>query len=665
MSFAARFQAGSDIASDLMNTYESAKDRKALNKISASEQTEGTQFDEATAQALSYAADQKNADGSATYAVTPNAKGGYGLQPRPNADTKNENGEIVSMAGEAATEYNPAKTYTFMGKSQDTAFSPAEQTRAKQAASADVISRRDPKLGLAMRSAAASEERAAQSFDASQKMAGLQMKALERQDKTASAGDAADGVQKQFFSSLVDANGKQRAPTDSEVGTGMQIKAQHLFQNGQQDAGERAWNQASQLLVHNVARQGVERDQAFAGALSALGTGNTSPLVEAYNKFIPDGYQVKSIEKNPDGSLSIHRTDLAGRAVSPETTSTLVLAKNLEMMKDPRSIITYAQQSIANQLAARKSDVDERAVAAKERHNEVLSERSMGLNGAGSKRSAKDEHATALETILTKSENKLTPDQVGQAQDLVQKIAAMAGATSSPEQAARVAVDASLYPAKVKPQLNLQTGTWDNYYSDPQIADGKRIQVAGNVMTLDDIKGKDKKTLTDSAAKLLSTMGNQTQQAALLQALASPAERAEIEKNTLERGGQPALDIMKRKLDILQLLAPSRDAGKDRPATPGLFGEAGPKLGLGASRAMQTDPASEAGKFQARRVAGSASDDQKNSARQQSSDVMSRQFQRDAASMAPLALAQKYDALRGSLSSTDAAALFAIEKTIR
>jgi hypothetical protein len=82
-------------------------------------------------------------------------------------------------------------------------------------------------------------------------------------------------------------------------------------------------------------------------------------------------------------------------------------------------------------------------------------------------------------------------------------------------------------------------------------------------------------------------------------------------------------------------------------------------------RQQPVDPASPAGRSQARQAELRAEAGRRDQERMAAQQALSKQFQADKASMDPLALAQKYDSMRGQLPTADAAELQRIERNIR
>lgn len=124
------------------------------------------------------------------------------------------------------------------------------------------------------------------------------------------------------------------------------------------------------------------------------------------------------------------------------------------------------------------------------------------------------------------------------------------------------------------------------------------------------------------------------------------------------RDAAPTLELLSKHLDP-KLLQRERDRGKPQPErgqVGGLFGRSTP---------TPVPPNSPAGLFQARQAALRDSAAAADAARAARQAELSAQFRADAKTMDPLSLAQKYDRLRTSLPTQDAAELQRIERQIR
>ena len=681
MSFASRFKAGSDIAKDLVNTYQTAKEQGELDKINQSKQTESEGFtpeDDAQRLAMQNA---KKPDGTPYYDITTgDEKGGYGV--KMNFTTKDASGADVVPAD---IKRDPVKMYDFMGKRSDKPLTEAEQTRGKERASIDVLARRDPKLGLQMRAAANAEDRAEQTFEIGKKASGLQLEDLERKSKTAKAGELAEQASQDYLTKATTdpVTGKQRQMTFNDLIEGQQVKAFSLFQNGQTDAGEKVWSGSTEMLVKNVMRQEVERTQALSPALAALQANNPQPMIDVYNKYIPDGHKIKSIETGKDGTFTINRIGIDGKDVAPMSVKLTDIVGQFEALKDPKYIITAAQTAFANQLAARKLDNEER--------KNDISERKLdaaigfggigGIGGGGSGGGGKGGKAAAtplseatdfLKDAMEKSETKASgPDSYTKSLSLLAPIY-KDYPTLDPRVAAAVAASAHADSTLPEPkftslQINPRTGMVAPVYRNPDLAEGQSFNLTNKTSSIAEMEKKlGKDVMKQATADMLAAQKDDSSREDLLRASQDPAYLADLRKKikvgSTAGAEKSNLESLESRVNLIKLygLAPQKPASSKPPSAP--VTTTGLGLGLGGGR--PTDPNSPAGRFQARQASEAGAAQQRSQSDQAQTQKMSSDFQTDKASMAPIDLARKYTDLRTQLNPRDAAALQAIEKQL-
>lgn len=132
MSFAARFKAGSDIAGNLLNTYDAARRKKDMAEIAGA--TEITAYGPDDAAQIDAAAKAVGPDGKPYYTVGNDAAGNYTITP----NFQNETGEVP-------TDYAPstlaAKGVSFLGKNYNAPLTETQMTGARQQAMAGVMER--------------------------------------------------------------------------------------------------------------------------------------------------------------------------------------------------------------------------------------------------------------------------------------------------------------------------------------------------------------------------------------------------------------------------------------------------------------------------------------------------------------------------------------------
>lgn len=131
-SFASRFKEGSDLAKDLLNTYESSRRKKEIGDISSAAETPAFTADQDAERAAK--ANAVDADGNPLYTFSADEQG--------NVSTTLNQSAVPGAAPEAyAPTPMAAKGVTFLGKSYDAPLNEGQRTGARQQAMAGVLER--------------------------------------------------------------------------------------------------------------------------------------------------------------------------------------------------------------------------------------------------------------------------------------------------------------------------------------------------------------------------------------------------------------------------------------------------------------------------------------------------------------------------------------------
>lgn len=291
-------------------------------------------------------------------------------------------------------------------------------------------------------------------------------------------------------------------------------------------------------------------------------------------------------------------------------------------------------------------------------------------SGAGGKAPASPQSAAVgfFATAAEKAETKLTPTQIAYGQRLAEQIATQrneSGQPIPPAIAAEVAMEVALDPAKIQPQVNVQTGKIEGVFSRRDLGD---VVVEPWSPALQ--KSFTPEQIAKAAEELVKAQPEAVRAEFVAAAHDPAARKALLDKVTQEIAAkvpaeqvqaytQSTLASLTEKLDIVaKNTKPPKANDSPRRSLFNIGGMAAPPT--------YTAPAdSKAGQVQARqaeaRAKAAEAEQQRNAAR----DELSKQFNADAKSMEPLDLARKYDSLRGQLLTKDAAALQQIERTIR
>lgn len=298
-------------------------------------------------------------------------------------------------------------------------------------------------------------------------------------------------------------------------------------------------------------------------------------------------------------------------------------------------------------------------------------------SGAGGKgpKDAGTQAQDALE-FLTKSEEFkiLTTSQVASAQLFTERAVA-AGVT--PREAALIGVEVAKDPAKAKTYIDA-SGDVKSAYSDPNINGGRPIVLAAGVSSLGEV-AKTPEGLKSVAAAVTGILDSQVrateartpeQQQAVrnqfIKAAHNPADRAALLK-AISGAGPEAVAAMDKKLELLRLYGPKPTT--EKPSAGG-SGDAQKKSafgfgGLGGSEKYAPPADSPAGRAQARQTELRAQREAMAQNDAAAKEELSKQFNADLKTLAPVDLARKYDPVRWSMKAEDAAALQQAEKNIR
>lgn len=231
----------------------------------------------------------------------------------------------------------------------------------------------------------------------------------------------------------------------------------------------------------------------------------------------------------------------------------------------------------------------------------------------------------------------------------------------SPRVAAAIASDAAADPTRVTMQIDNRTGQISKVYSNPDFEGGRQFNLGANAGTVEQMeKAVGKQGMVQSVNGMLDAIAAGAPEAnraavreQFIAVASNPTARAEFLAAAKAAGRDT--QALTRQLDLVKAYAPAPKANTKGPAvTP-----------PGGMRPQPVDPTSPAGRSQARQAEMRAEAARKEQERMAAQQALSKQFQADKASMNPLELAQKYDAVRGQLPTADAAELQSIERNIR
>lgn len=348
MGWAAGFQAGSRVAGDALDTYYTTKERAALERIQNAKADELEGYTPQTGELLQGIATARDAEGNLAYQLTPSEKGGYGLAVR------NAEGGYTPVEGAGI---QPQRVTEFLGQRYEGGLTPERQDTIRTRAMANAVS--DPRLRQQMLLAATQEERAAQGFDTEQKLRGLQLNKLQRDEDTENKILKIDEQAGEFLNKrLTQKDGTTRAATPDDMIAQIQHRAALMQQGGLGREAINALKDWQGVAVNAIQLSTAQRNDDLGKVAVAVGAGNLGPARDFYDKYVLDGAKVTGMTTNKDGSISVSRVrDDGVKLPDTKIASTNALLATLNSFRDPMSLYNFSQNEFKNNLMVRELDI--------------------------------------------------------------------------------------------------------------------------------------------------------------------------------------------------------------------------------------------------------------------------------------------------------------------
>lgn len=340
-TFASKFKAGSDIAGDLLNTYELAKRKKAMAEIAGAQETPAYTPDQGAE--LDALASARDAEGKPYYTLGNDASGKYTVAPNFQNET-----------GTEPAAYTPstmaAKGVSYLGKNYDAPLTEDQATGARQQAMAGVLER-----GGDLEGAMRYRQQAQQGV-----LTGLQLNQAKRtglrEDRADAVTATLEGVDKEagdwMKSRLKNSDGTERVATVDDHLATTQFRANKLMVAGRaNEAGGLMKDFNAQALI-KIQMETAQRTEALKKTSAALAAGDLNAVKDFYNQFTPDGAQVVSVTRDGAGRINIERTTDDGRKMPPYTLKdTGELSAALNSFSDPMALYNWSQNEFRNNMA--------------------------------------------------------------------------------------------------------------------------------------------------------------------------------------------------------------------------------------------------------------------------------------------------------------------------
>lgn len=396
--------------------------------------------------------------------------------------------------------------------------------------------------------------------------------------------------------------------------------------------------------------------------------------------------QVQGYKMNADGSATVNIKNTAtGQAVPVTFKNVAELKQGLEGYYSPETLDAYRKSLREAALKANepkvvnpggalvaggkevyKNTTDRVQIGEDADGNPIYGKPATSGRGAGTgSTKAPKESIDAATDLLKDFMGKADGSPEG-AQRQARAVSLLDGIYSgnpgvSPRTAAAIAADASADPTRVSLQIDNRTGLIGKVYSNPDLDGGRQYNLAPNGAQVAEMeKAVGKQGMVQAVSGMIDTIAAgapEENRAAVRDQFIAVASNPAARKDFLDAAKAAGRDTqaLGRQLDLVKAYMPAPKANTKGPAV----------TQPGGMRQQTADPNSPAGRSQARQAqlrAEAAAKDQRRAEEQQ---ALSKQFQADKATLDPLALAQKYDPLRGQLPMADAAELQRIERNIR
>ena len=395
--------------------------------------------------------------------------------------------------------------------------------------------------------------------------------------------------------------------------------------------------------------------------------------------------QVQGYKMNPDGSATVNiKNTASGQAIPVTFKNVAELKQGLEGYYSPETLDAYRKSLREAALKANEPKVVNPGGAlvagGKEVYKNTTDRVQIGEDAEGNPIYGKPATSRGAGTGSTKAPKEsidaatdLLKDFLGKADGSPESAQRQARAVSlldgiysgnpgvSPRTAAAIAADASADPSRISLQIDNRTGLIGKVYSNPDLDGGRQYNLAPNGAQVAEMeKAVGKQGMVQAVTGMIDTIAAgapEENRAAVREQIIAVASNPAARKDFLDAAKAAGRDTqaLSRQLDLVKAYVPAPKANTKTPAV----------TQPGGLRPQAADPNSPAGRSQARqaqlRVDAATKDQQRAEAQQ----ALSKQFQADKAKLDPLALAQKYDTLRGQLPMADAAELQRIERNIR
>lgn len=308
-----------------------------LGQVMSATPEEATGYTAQDGEQLKAMAEAKDENGKPYYTIGNDDKGNYTVTPNFGEDPK----QIVMQQGTRTS---------FLGQDYDGTLTPEKMSAIRNSKMADVLAKYDPLQAEAIRRGNKQAE-----------LTDIQIKGAERQDRLAQRQEDQQNLMDNINNSVSeyarsrvkpDANGHAPDFTHDDFYEISKERTRLLADNGLFDQAQASANTALQYYGNKLEVEKKQREQDVGNAVALASRGDYKAAINAYNKYLPDGFTATDVVKNNDGSYTVNRVDSAtGKPAAPmQISNDREFLAGLQSLTDSKALLAQKQQEFMNQI---------------------------------------------------------------------------------------------------------------------------------------------------------------------------------------------------------------------------------------------------------------------------------------------------------------------------
>lgn len=363
------FAQGLGFGYGIVNKFQAARDQSELRKVADAKPEFSEGFTQEDGEKLRAAAE------SGQYDIGFDDKaGGYTVTPRSDPS------QVGVIKQRGVTD--------FLGNRSEGKMSERQVDDARHRAMAGIVSRSDPVSGRRMMRDLERDAREDQRFEWEARRADREGRQFEREQANEEFEKSLSGEVTAFMKSRLGGQGgtPARPATMDDFIAASQFKVGKLMEAGQTEKAGKLIAELDAQAFTKIQLESKQRDEALAVTVGKVASGDLDAAKDFYNRFLPDGANVTSISRDPNGQIVIQRETVDGQKLPPTMLqSTDQMVATLATFKDPMAVYNWSQGELRSRLAlaadARAGRAEGRAAARDQREQQTDAERARaGLN---------------------------------------------------------------------------------------------------------------------------------------------------------------------------------------------------------------------------------------------------------------------------------------------